>query len=189
MRYQGSEAYSWDAAEGRRERSREEARPSFEVVTGGGLDARARQGVSPQFVRLVVSVVATVAFLAALNAVSVFLTSQAVATMRVGNTLKAEVETAQSLRDDLKIERAVLSSNSRISRIATQNYGMVLSSGSVALDLSEGTDAATANAADDAAAADSADAAEDAAASLSGAPADGDAAQSTDEAAEPAPVA
>ena len=37
MRYQGSEAYSMEATERRRERLERQAAPSFEVVTGGGL--------------------------------------------------------------------------------------------------------------------------------------------------------
>ena len=45
MRYQGSEAYNMEAPERRARRQERAARPSFEVVTGGGLDARARQGV------------------------------------------------------------------------------------------------------------------------------------------------
>ena len=67
MRYQGSEAYNMSATEVRRERTQVEQRPSFEVVTGGGLDARARAGVSPRFVARVRAVVALAAVLVVLG--------------------------------------------------------------------------------------------------------------------------
>ena len=97
MRYQGSEAYSVRAAERAWERTSQQSRSSFEVVSGGGLDARVRQGVSHEFL----------------------------ARFRAVLLVAAEAETLSS---NLRIERSVLSSNARISRIATQNYGMVLPS-------------------------------------------------------------
>lgn len=125
MRYQGSEAYSMETAERRRERLEAEARPSFEVVSGGGLDARVRRGVSPRFVVAVRAVVAAFVVFVALSAVRVALTTATVSVLRDNASLKAQIEDAQVLDAELRVERSVLSGNSRITRIATQNYGMV----------------------------------------------------------------
>ena len=160
MRYQGSEAYSMRAAERGRERSEQQARPSFEVVSGGGLDARARAGVSPAFVARVRAVVAVAAVLivlgmgrVALSAATVTLMqsnatlneqiSEAQTSNEENATLNEQISEAQTSNEELMIERSVLSGNARITRIATQNYGMALPSGSVHLDLSEQAEDAT----------------------------------------------
>ena len=135
MRYQGSEALDMEFAERGAALEREAARPSFEVVPGGGLDARARRGVSAQFLANAKTIL-KVAVVLIVGMVRVALTSATVSTLKANSSLRSAVEDAQNLNDDLKIERAVLSSNSRISRIATQNYGMALSSDAVSVDLS-----------------------------------------------------
>ena len=127
MRYQGSEAYKLDWAERRRERREAQSAPSFEVVSGGGLDARARAGVSPQFVARVRAVVLVAAALIVLGIT--------VSLLSANSELSAQVEETQSFNEQLRIQRSALASNSRISRIATQNYGMVLSGDFVAIDL------------------------------------------------------
>lgn len=126
MRYQGSEALNMNyaGAGALEERSRE---TSFEVLPGGGLDARARRGVSHEFVASVCHVLIIAAAIITLGLVRVGLSSAAVSALTANSSLRSEVTDAKNLNDDLKIERAVLSSNSRISRIATQNYGMSLS--------------------------------------------------------------
>lgn len=143
MRYQGSEAYSMRAAERGRERSEQQARPSFEVVSGGGLDARARAGVSPAFVARVRAVVAVAAVLIVLGMGRVALSAATVTLMQSNATLNEQISEAQTSNEELMIERSVLSGNARITRIATQNYGMALPSGSVHLDLSEQAEDAT----------------------------------------------
>lgn len=135
MRYQGSVAYDMGAEPRRRERVSQEPRRSFEVVPGGGLDARARRGVSPQFVARVRAALAVAALVIALGLVRVVLSSATVSLLEQNTALAEEVETAQALSTDLRIERSVLSSNARISRIATQNYGMVLPSERLTVDL------------------------------------------------------
>lgn len=142
MRYQGSEALDMEFAERGAALEREAARPSFEVVPGGGLDARARRGVSAQFLANAKTILKIAAVVLIVGMVRVALTTATVSTLKANSSLRSAVEDAQNLNDDLKIERAVLSSNSRISRIATQNYGMALSSDAVSVDLS--ADAATA---------------------------------------------
>lgn len=156
MRYQGSEAYSIDAAERYVRRQQREAAPSFEVVTGGGLDARARRGVSRQFVARVRAVLVAAAVLVTLGVVRVALTAETVSLLQENATLQTQISEARTLSSDLSIERSVLSSNARISRIATQNYGMVLPTDRVSVTVgdAEGADddaATDATEADDAA--------------------------------------
>lgn len=179
MRYQGSAATNEEYIQ--RERALQQERPSFEVVSGGGLDARARRGVSPAFWARLKAVVACTLVFFALGACRVALTSAAVSALQGNATLKTQISEAKSTNDSLMIERSALSSNSRISRIATQNLGMVLSTD---------TETVTLGAADAAAAGEAA-AAQDApvAADDSSTQADGDAAQSADEAAPAQDVA
>ena len=137
MRYQGSEAYSMDVAERRRERLEQQAAPSFEVVSGGGLDARARAGVSPLFVARVRAVLVLAACLVALGMARVALSSATVSLLSANSELSSQVEEAQVMNEQLRVQRSVLSSNSRISRIATQNSGMMLPREFVTVELTE----------------------------------------------------
>lgn len=157
MRYQGSEAYSMDVAERRRERLEQQAAPSFEVVTGGGLDARARAGVSPTFVARLRAVLVVAAALVALGMVRVGISAATVSLLSSNSALSTQIEEATTLNDQLSVQRSVLSSNARISRIATQNYGMVLTGDAVTIEVAsqEGeqpADGEAAQTADDAAA-------------------------------------
>ncbi|MBM6676849.1 cell division protein FtsL [Olsenella uli] len=141
MRYQGSEAYNMEAAEQRRERLERRAAPSFEVVTGGGLDARARAGVSPTFVARLRAVLVVAAALVALGMVRVGISAATVSLLSSNADLSAQIEESTSLNDQLRVQRSVLSSNARISRIATQNYGMVLTGDAVTIELGSDADA------------------------------------------------
>lgn len=144
MRYQGSAAYSFDAAQRERELSSRQAAPSFEVVTGGGLDAQARAGVSPVFFARLRAVLAVAAVLVVLGMARVGISVATVSLLSANSELTTQIEEASSLNAQLKVQRSVLSSNARISRIATQNYGMVLADSFVTLDLTpaEGEDGA-----------------------------------------------
>ena len=156
MRYQGSAVANEEYIE--RGYALPQERPSFEVVSGGGLDARARRGVAPEFLARVKAVV-----FFALGACRVALTSAAVASLQGNATFKSQISEAKTTNDSLMVERSALSSNSRISRIATQNLGMVLSTD---------TETVTIGAAD--------------AASADAAPSDGQAAQADGDAAQSA---
>lgn len=125
MRYQGSVAYQAEGTATRRERNVSERAASFEVVSGGGLDAQARRGVSQQFVARVRAVVAVAAVLLVLGAARVAISSATVAMLTANEGLKTEISETETANGELKIARSVLSSNSRITRIATQNLGMV----------------------------------------------------------------
>lgn len=159
MRYQGSAVANEEYIE--RGYALPQERPSFEVVSGGGLDARARRGVAPEFLARVKAVVACALVFFALGACRVALTSAAVAALQGNATLKTQITEAKTTNDSLMVERSALSSNARISRIATQNLGMVLSTD---------TETVTIGAASSAAASDEV-----------AAQADGDAAQSASE--------
>lgn len=159
MRYQGSAVANEEYIE--RGYALPQERPSFEVVSGGGLDARARRGVAPEFLARVKAVVACALVFFALGACRVALTSAAVAALQGNATLKTQITEAKTTNDNLMVERSALSSNARISRIATQNLGMVLSTD---------TETVTIGAASSAAASDEV-----------AAQADGDAAQSASE--------
>ena len=123
MRYQGSEALNYRTTE--RRAVEERTHPSFEVVTGGGLDARARRGVTPEFLARVRSAVCIALVLIVLGACRVVLTTATVSLLLENSQLKTDIEEAQTLNGDLRVERSVLMSSTRINRIATQNYGMV----------------------------------------------------------------
>ena len=151
MRYQGSAAYSMGAAERSRERLEERASSSFEVVSGGGLDARAREGVSRAFVARVRTVVVVAVVLIALGMVRVGISAATVSLLRSNADLGTQIAEAESLNEQLRVQRSVLSSNARISRIATQNYGMVLPTDHVTVSLSQGDDASAATSDGDAA--------------------------------------
>ena len=172
MRYQGSEAYSFDAAERAYERQPLREAPSFEVVSGGGLGAPACRGVSPHFVARVRTALLATALLVTLGFARVAITAQTVTLLQDNADLSTQISEAEDLASDLSIERSVLSSNARISRIATQNYGMVLPTDYVSITVGS----------DDAA--DEADSADDATSAEASAEADGEAAQTSEDAGE-----
>ena len=69
------------------------------------------------------------------------------------SALSTQIEEVSSLNEQLRVQRSVLSSNARITRIATQNYGMVLTGDAVTVDLgstdeAEAADGEAAQAAD-----------------------------------------
>ncbi len=141
MRYQGSEALNINFEEEGRALDTQAQRPILEVLTGGGLDADARRGVSTEFLSKVARAVLVAAVFIALGFVRVCVSSATVAALTENSALRSEVNDAKNLNDDLKIERAVLSSNSRIARIATQNYGMVLSNDAVTVKVGAAAEA------------------------------------------------
>ena len=149
MRYQGSAVANEEYIE--RGYALPQERPSFEVVSGGGLDARARRGVAPEFLARVKAVVACALVFFALGACRVALTSAAVAALQGNATLKTQITEAKTTNDSLMVERSALSSNARISRIATQNLGMVLSTAADAASSAAASDEVAAQADGDAA--------------------------------------
>jgi cell division protein FtsL len=126
----------------REERRQRPARRPLRVVEGDGLDARAREGVDVRFLsRVKVAVVVALAFVL-LGAVRVTLCAQTVTLLEGNAATRAQIKDAQALESDLKVQRSVLSSNSRITRIATQNLGMVLATDTLVVNLSDPVDEA-----------------------------------------------
>lgn len=127
MYYQGSEAVDLYAGAGRERSAERSAQPQrrFEVVEGNGLDARAREGVTPRFLQAFKAVIAVVAFVFVLAVVRVAITVGTVSTLQDNVALRTQVSQAEDTGKQLRMEASVLSNSSRITTIATQNYGMV----------------------------------------------------------------
>ena len=81
------------------------------------------------------------AVLVALGMARVGISVATVTLLSANSELTTQLEETSSLNAQLKVQRSVLSSNARISRIATQNYGMVLTDSFVTLDLSSADEA------------------------------------------------
>ena len=126
--YQSSEAYRLDARE--QVAPLQHKAPSLEVIKGKGLDAQVRRGVSPQFLTRLKVIATVVALLSVIGFVRVGFYTATVSVLSDNANIRSEIKQARSIQDDLRIERSVLSSNSRITRIATQSYGMVAAASS-----------------------------------------------------------
>ena len=101
------------------------AEPRFEVVEGGGLDAHVCAGVSSEFLARVKMVVAAAVMLFILGTFRVALTSATVAQLSSNVEVREQIEDFETTNNNLRVERSLMSSATRIDRIATQNYGMV----------------------------------------------------------------
>lgn len=162
MRYGSSEAYSLDGYDRRHEGRQASARPSFDVYEGGGLDARVRQGVTPQFLAWIRRAALVGALIVAMGFVRVALSTATVSALNANEQLETQIDDATALYNDLKVSKSTLSSASRIERIASQNYGMVLADPEVISASGSGSDedSSQADAASDPAFEASADAAD-----------------------------
>lgn len=142
MAYSGSEAYRLDQEE---EPNRwGNATPQvehgqrFRALEGGGLDARAREGVSPRFWSAVKLALVTFAVALILACAHVAIRANTVSLMATNNRLSSQISETQEENRDLQVTRSVLSSKDRIVRIATQNYGMVQKAPSATVVVSSG---------------------------------------------------
>ena len=130
MTYMGTEAYDLDASRGA---FAPQGARSFETIEGAGLDARERAGVSRQVLSTLKVLAAVAAVFMVLSAARVGVFTYAATILSQNSTMRSELKEARSLQDDLRVQRSVLSSASRIDRIATQSYGMVLAGDPVKL--------------------------------------------------------
>lgn len=130
MTYMGTEAYDLDASRGA---FAPQGARSFETIEGAGLDARERAGVSRQVLSTLKILALVAAVFMVLSAARVGVFTYAATILSQNSTMRSELKEARSLQDDLRVQRSVLSSASRIDRIATQSYGMVLAGDSVKL--------------------------------------------------------
>ena len=143
MTYMGTEAYDLDASRGA---FAPQGARSFETIEGAGLDARERAGVSRQVLSTLKVLAAVAAVFMVLSAARVGVFTYAATILSQNSTMRSELKEARSLQDDLRVQRSVLSSASRIDRIATQSYGMVLAGDPVKLAIGDAEAAAAAEA-------------------------------------------
>ncbi len=122
MAYQSNLAFQLDA--NREAQVLPSPRP-LSLHEGGGVDARVRHEASHSLSLLVRSVVAITLVLAVLGGLRVVLTVQTVNTLKHVNEVESNVSEALDARNELMMERSVLSNTDRIQRIATENYGMI----------------------------------------------------------------
>lgn len=141
MTYMGTEAYDLDASRGA---FAPQGARSFETIEGAGLDARERAGVSRQVLSTLKVLAAVAVIFMVLSAARVGVFTYAATILSQNSTMRSELKEARSLQDDLRVQRSVLSSASRIDRIATQSYGMVLAGDSVKLAVGDAEAAAAA---------------------------------------------
>lgn len=143
MTYMGTEAYDLDASRGA---FAPQGARSFETIEGAGLDARERAGVSSQVLSTLKVLAVVAAVFMVLSAARVGVFTYAATILSQNSTMRSELKEARSLQDDLRVQRSVLSSASRIDRIATQSYGMVLAGDSVKLAVGDAEAAVAAEA-------------------------------------------
>lgn len=143
MTYMGTEAYDLDASRGA---FAPQGARSFETIEGAGLDARERAGVSRQVLSTLKVLATIAAVFMVLSAARVGVFTYAATILSQNSTMRSELKEARSLQDDLRVQRSVLSSASRIDRIATQSYGMVLAGDPVKLAAGDAEAAAAAEA-------------------------------------------
>ena len=110
---------------------------SFEVLEGQGLDARVRESVSSEFLSKIKMVLAVALLVVTVGVVRVGLCAATVSTLQATSMLESKLDTAEALESQLKVERSVMYSSSRIDKIATQNYGMVKATASETIDVSD----------------------------------------------------
>lgn len=143
MTYMGTEAYDLDASRGA---FAPQGARSFETIEGAGLDARERAGVSRQVLSALKVLAVVAAVFMVLSAARVGVFTYAATILSQNSTMRSELKEARSLQDDLRVQRSVLSSASRIDRIAAQSYGMVLAGDPVKLAIGDAEAAAAAEA-------------------------------------------
>lgn len=124
MNYNGTEAPRLDYAENAWEYDVVD-RSYFDVVEGGGVAVRTRQEATADYaVTITLMALAIVTFFF-LGAMRVTLTSATVSQLQTNLDTQNAIEQACKANSALRIERSVLCNTARITRIATENYGMV----------------------------------------------------------------
>lgn len=131
MRYGGSEAYELNEFGLEQQAWQVPLYP----LEGGQLDARARREVSPALVRIVSYVAALAVALFLAGGISVALTSSTVALLQSNASVSSQIKELDAQNGDLRIERSLLTQGDRITRIATQNLGMVYANDAQVLEL------------------------------------------------------
>lgn len=95
-----------------------------------------------------VRVALVAAAICALGFARVAISTATVSALQANESLESQVGDATALYNDLKASKSALSSVSRIERIATQNYGMVLEDPEVISSKASSSDSAPASSTD-----------------------------------------
>ncbi len=131
--YESSEALRYDAQSFS---VQPEQRPEFIVHDGAGLDSQRREGVGVAFLSQMKLLAAVAVVLTAMFVARVVIANATVVTMSQVNNVKAEISQLQETGSELQVEYSILSRGTRISEIATVQYGMVAPSDTETLELS-----------------------------------------------------
>ena len=119
-------------------------RPRFDVVTGAGRESY--QAASPVFTHVVKVFVVLATLFCVLGAARVGIASATAATLNANAALTSTLENARAESSDLEVMRSVYGSKTRIRELAVEQLGMVESTDTVTIDLSEASAAAQASA-------------------------------------------
>lgn len=106
-------------------------------VEGGRLDARARREASPLLSRVVKFLAAVALVLFVAGGISIAVTSGTVGFLQESAQTASNIKELRATNDNLRIERSRLKGSERISRIATQNLGMVYASDADTIEVEE----------------------------------------------------
>ncbi len=109
----------------REESLRNESRASLRTLAGQGADAKVRAGVSAEFIAKFKVFLVVLAVIGSLCVVRVGTFAAAATILQSNSSMRAELKEARETTENLRVQRSVLSTSSRIDRIATQSYGMV----------------------------------------------------------------
>lgn len=126
MAYMGSEAQNLDNY--REANLPQEAPRPLRTLEGAGADAQARAGVSVAFLQKLAIFGVALVVVSVLSVARVGVFAAAASILQTNSSIRSELKEARTLEDDLLVQRSILSSASRIDRIATQSYGMVKAS-------------------------------------------------------------
>lgn len=139
MAYSASQAQSLELQQAR-QLEQQQTRRAFEVVEGRGLDASVRKTVSPQFLSRIRMAISIVAVIAVVGCIRISLYAATASMLRTTQQMRSEIKVAQGLTRDLKATTSALSNSARITRIATQNYGMLRAASTEVITLGAGAD-------------------------------------------------
>ncbi len=101
-----------------------EQRPEFIVHDGAGLGPQRLEGVGAAFLANVKFLAAVATVLMTMFVARIVVANATVVTMAQVNSVKSEITKLQDVGSELQVEYSILSRGTRISEIATTQYGM-----------------------------------------------------------------
>ena len=110
---------------------------NFEVLEGTGLDERARRGVSATQVQGIKLFAVAFSVVLSFGVARIALSAATVTAVETALEMRSEISDAQASNNELRVENSILSSATRIERIATQNYGMEYANETATISIDE----------------------------------------------------